>query len=251
MGSAARQGQMYGISTGEPQLDGVLGDVKGYPLGRVIEIAGAPRTRPVIGQLTLLALREAQRAGQRAMLIDASGEYDAAAAEAAGVDTERLVVVRPSSLDEAMGVLRATLEARVGKLAVVVVHMIDDLATPPQGDMGLAEATFDVERRSFGRALDRVASLAYQQHTAVLFTAAAEPRFHRGGTLRHPGSPLGGDTLRHWASLRIEIRLTSEPDALTAAAHVTKTKAPMSKPYVSAALQVVTVSESGAKSAAR
>ncbi len=192
-------GSVEAISTGSIALDDALG-VGGYPRGRVVEIFGPEASGKTT--LTLHAVAEAQRAGGLAAFIDAEHALDFGYARSIGVDPARVLVSQPDSGEQALEVAEALI--RSGEVDLVVVDSVAAL-TPRneiEGEMG--DAHVGLQARLMSQALRKIAPVAHQTNTTVLFINQLRQKI--GVTFGSGETTTGGRALRFYASVRLDIR---------------------------------------------
>jgi recombination protein RecA len=187
------------ISTGSMALDAALG-VRGYARGRIIEIYGPESSGKTT--LTLHAMREAQRAGGVAAFIDAEHAFDVTYARAIGVDTERLLVSQPDSGEQALEIVEML--TRSGAVDVVVVDSVAAL-TPKaeiEGDMG--EPHMGLQARLMSQALRKLTGVCHRTGTALIFINQLRQKI--GVVFGNPETTTGGNALKFYASVRLDVR---------------------------------------------
>jgi len=187
------------IPTGSLALDEALG-IGGYPRGRIVEIFG-----PESGGKTTLALHavaEAQKAGGIAAFIDAEHSLDITYAKALGVDTGKLLVSQPDSGEQALEI--ADLLTRSEVVDIVIVDSVAAL-TPRaeiEGDMG--DVHMGLQARLMSQALRKLTAIAHRTETTILFTN--QMRHKIGVIFGSPETTTGGNALKFYASVRIDVR---------------------------------------------
>jgi len=189
------------FSTGSIGLDLALG-VKGLPFGRIIEIYGPESSGKTT--LTLHAIAEAQRLGRHAAFIDAEHALDPAYATKLGVELDKLVISQPSSGEEALDI--AEMLARSGEVGLIVIDSVAAL-TPRaelEGDMG--DSHMGLQARLMGQALRKLTAAASQTGTCIIFINQLRQKI--GVTFGSNETTTGGNALKFYASVRLEIRRT-------------------------------------------
>jgi recombination protein RecA len=187
------------IPTGSMALDTALG-VGGYARGRIIEVYGPESSGKTT--LTLHAMREAQRAGGVAAFIDAEHAFDVTYARAIGVDTERLLVSQPDSGEQALEIVEML--TRSGAVDVVVVDSVAAL-TPKaeiEGDMG--EPHMGLQARLMSQALRKVTGVCHRTGTTLIFINQLRQKI--GVVFGNPETTTGGNALKFYASVRLDVR---------------------------------------------
>jgi len=187
------------IPTGSLALDAALG-IGGYPRGRIVEIYGPESSGKTT--LTLHAMREAQRAGGVAAFIDAEHAFDVGYARAIGVDTERLLVSQPDNGEQALEIVEVL--ARSAAVDVIVVDSVAAL-TPKaeiEGDMG--DPHMGLQARLMSQALRKVTGIAYRTDTTLIFINQLRQKI--GVVFGNPETTTGGNALKFYASVRLDVR---------------------------------------------
>ncbi len=187
------------FSTGSIGLDLALG-VRGLPFGRIIEIYGPESSGKTT--LTLHAIAEVQRLGRHAAFIDAEHALDPAYARKLGVDLDKLVISQPSSGEEALEI--AEMLARSGEVGLIVVDSVAAL-TPRaelEGDMG--DSHMGLQARLMGQALRKLTAASNQTGTCIIFINQLRQKI--GVTFGSNETTTGGNALKFYASVRLEIR---------------------------------------------
>jgi recombination protein RecA len=199
LGDEASDEPVQVISTGSLALDEALG-CGGYPRGRIVEIYGPESSGKTT--LTLHAIREAQRAGGVAAFIDAEHAFDITYARAIGVDTERLLVSQPDSGEQALEI--AEMLTRSGAVDCVVIDSVAAL-TPKaeiEGDMG--DAHMGLQARLMSQALRKLTAVAHRTGTTLIFINQLRQKI--GVVFGNPETTTGGNALKFYASVRLDVR---------------------------------------------
>lgn len=187
------------IPTGSLALDVALG-VGGYPRGRIIEIYGPESS----GKTTLAihAIAEAQRMGGLAAIIDAEHAFDPTYAERLGVDIERLWISQPDNGEQALEIAEQLI--RSSAVDVVVVDSVAAL-TPKQeieGEMG--DKNIGLQARLMSQALRKMTSAVSKSNSVCIFINQLREKI--GVTYGNPETTTGGNALKFYASVRLDIR---------------------------------------------
>lgn len=189
------------ISSGSLALDAALG-IGGYPRGRVIEIYGPESSGKTT--LALHAVAEAQKAGGTAAFVDAEHALDPAYAEKLGVNLDDLLVSQPDSGEQALEVV--DMLTRSGALDIIVIDSVAAL-TPRaelEGDMG--DSHMGLQARLMSQALRKLTSSIARSGTTVVFIN--QIRMKIGVMFGNPETTTGGNALKFYASVRLDIRRT-------------------------------------------
>jgi recombination protein RecA len=189
------------ISTGSLALDAALG-VGGYPRGRVIEIYGPESSGKTT--LALHAVAEAQRMGGTCAFIDAEHALDVNYAEKLGVNIENLLISQPDSGEQALEIV--DMLTRSGAIDLIVVDSVAAL-TPKaelEGDMG--DSHMGLQARLMSQALRKLTSSISRSKTMVIFIN--QIRMKIGVMFGNPETTTGGNALKFYASVRLDVRRT-------------------------------------------
>ncbi|MFJ1381315.1 recombinase RecA [Capnocytophaga canimorsus] len=192
------------ISTGSIGLDVALG-VGGYPKGRVIEIFGPESSGKTT--LTLHAIAEAQKSGGIAAFIDAEHAFDRFYAQKLGVDIDNLIVSQPDNGEQALEIADSLIRSNAVDLIV-----IDSVAalTPKseiEGDMG--DSKMGVHARLMSQALRKITGSISKAHCTVIFINQLRDKI--GVMFGNPETTTGGNALKFYASVRLDIRKVGSP----------------------------------------
>jgi len=189
------------ISSGSIALDAALG-VGGYPRGRVIEIYGPESSGKTT--LALHAVAEAQKAGGTAAFVDAEHAMDPTYAQNLGVNLDDLLVSQPDSGEQALEVV--DMLTRSGALDIIVVDSVAALVPRAEleGDMG--DSHMGLQARLMSQALRKLTSSIARSKTMVIFIN--QIRMKIGVMFGNPETTTGGNALKFYASVRLDIRRT-------------------------------------------
>ncbi len=198
MGDAASK-DVDVISTGSLNLDIALG-IGGLPRGRVIEIYGPESSGKTT--MTLHAIAECQKAGGTAAFIDAEHALDPSYAEKLGVNIDDLLVSQPDTGEQALEI--TDMLVRSGGIDMVVVDSVAAL-TPKaeiEGDMG--DSHMGLQARLMSQALRKLTANIKRSNTMVIFIN--QIRMKIGVMFGSPETTTGGNALKFYASVRLDIR---------------------------------------------
>ena len=187
------------ISSGSIGLNAALG-VGGYPRGRVIEIYGPESS----GKTTLAihAIAQAQKAGGVAAIIDAEHAFDRFYAEKLGVNTDELLISQPGSGEEALEIAEQLI--RSSAVDIIVIDSVAAL-TPKkeiEGDMG--DSNVGLQARLMSQALRKLTSAISKTKTTCIFINQLREKI--GIMFGNPETTTGGNALKFYASVRVDIR---------------------------------------------
>ncbi len=190
------------FSTGSISLDLALGG--GIPKGRIIEIYGPESSGKTT--LTLHAIAEIQKAGGTAAFIDAEHALDPAYARKVGVDTDNLLISQPDNGEQALEICETLV--RSSAVDLVVVDSVAAL-TPRaeiEGDMG--DSHMGLQARLMSQALRKLTGIINRSNTTVIFIN--QIRMKIGVMFGNPETTTGGNALKFYASVRMDIRRISQ-----------------------------------------
>jgi len=191
--------EMPVISSGSIGLNLALG-VGGYPRGRVVEIYGPESS----GKTTLAihAIAECQKQGGIAAFIDAEHAFDRFYAEKLGVDTENLFISQPDNGEQALEIADHLI--RSGAIDIIVIDSVAAL-TPKaeiEGDMG--DSRMGLQARLMSQALRKLTATINKTNTTMIFINQLREKI--GVMFGSPETTTGGNALKFYASIRIDVR---------------------------------------------
>lgn len=186
------------ISTGSISLDLALGG--GLPKGRVIEVYGPESSGKTT--LTLHAIAEVQRMGGTAAFIDAEHALDPAYAKRIGVDVDNLLLSQPDNGEQALEIAETLV--RSSAVDLVVIDSVAALVPRAEieGDMG--DSLPGLQARLMSQALRKLTAVISRSHTTVIFIN--QIRMKIGVMFGNPETTTGGNALKFYASVRMDIR---------------------------------------------
>lgn len=206
-GSIMKLGDAYKISvecipTGSLSLDLALGG--GIPKGRVIEIYGPESSGKTT--LTLHAIAEIQKQGGTAAFIDAEHALDPAYAQRIGVDTENLLLSQPDNGEQALEIAETLV--RSNAVDLIVVDSVAALVPRAEieGDMG--DSHMGLQARLMSQALRKLTGVINKSNATVIFIN--QIRMKIGVMFGNPETTTGGNALKFYASVRMDIRRISQ-----------------------------------------
>ncbi len=188
--------------SGSLSLDLALGG--GIPRGRIVEIYGPESSGKTT--LTLHAIAEVQRAGGTAAFIDAEHALDPTYAKRIGVDTENLLLSQPDNGEQALEIAETLV--RSNAVDIVVVDSVAALVPRAEieGDMG--DSHMGLQARLMSQALRKLTGVISRSHTTVIFIN--QIRMKIGVMFGNPETTTGGNALKFYASVRMDIRRISQ-----------------------------------------
>jgi len=202
LGTASLEADVPVISSGSLSLDIALG-VGGFPKGRIVEVYGPESSGKTT--LALHAIANAQKKGGIAVLIDAEYAFDAAYAKSLGVDIDNLLVSQPDTGEQALEI--ADTLVRSGAIDIIVVDSVAALvpAAEIEGDMG--DSHMGLQARLMSQALRKLTGILSKSKTCLIFIN--QLRMKIGVMFGNPETTTGGNALKFYSSVRIDIRRTA------------------------------------------
>jgi recombination protein RecA len=189
------------ISTGSLGLDIALG-IGGLPRGRVIEIYGPESSGKTT--LTLQVIAEAQKAGGTAAFIDAEHALDPTYAEKLGVNVDDLLVSQPDTGEQALEI--TDMLVRSGAVDVVVIDSVAALTPKAEIEGEMGDSHMGLHARLMSQALRKLTANIKRSNTMVIFIN--QIRMKIGVMFGNPETTTGGNALKFYASVRLDIRRT-------------------------------------------
>ncbi|SFM30136.1 recombination protein RecA [Ectothiorhodospira mobilis] len=201
MGDASAVRDVPAISTGSLALDIALG-VGGLPRGRVVEIFGPESSGKTT--LTLQVIAECQKQGGTAAFVDAEHALDPTYAQALGVDVDNLLVSQPDTGEQALEI--ADMLVRSGAVDVVVVDSVAALTPKAEIEGEMGDAHVGLQARLMSQALRKLTANIKRSNTLVVFIN--QIRMKIGVMFGNPETTTGGNALKFYSSVRLDIRRT-------------------------------------------
>ena len=203
-GSIMRMGEdtiikIEGISTGAISLDSAIG-IGGVPRGRITEIYGPESSGKTT--LTLHIVAEAQKTKGYAAFIDAEHAMDPEYAKKLGVDTENLLISQPDTGEQALDIAETLV--RSGALDVIVIDSVAALVPKAELDGEMGDTHVGLQARLMSQALRKLTGTVAKSKTAVIFIN--QIRHKIGVMFGSPETTTGGNALKFYSSLRLDIR---------------------------------------------
>jgi recombination protein RecA len=225
------------IPSGSIMLDEALG-IGGYPRGRIIEIYGPESSGKTT--LALHAIAEAQKQGGIAAFVDAEHALDPVYAKNLGVNIDDLWISQPDTGDQALEIAESLV--RSGAVDVIVVDSVAAL-TPQaeiEGDMG--DAHVGLQARLMSQALRKLTATIGKSRTILIFIN--QTRMKIGVMYGNPETTTGGNALKFYASLRLEVRKTetiekADSDAIGNRVRVKVVKNKVAPPFRKVELEII------------
>ena len=191
------------ISSGSLGLDIALG-VGGYPRGRVVEIYGPESSGKTT--LTLHAIAEAQKAGGIAAFIDAEHAFDRFYAENLGVDIDNLIISQPDNGEQALEIADNLI--RSGAIDIVVIDSVAALTPKSEIEGEMGDSKMGLHARLMSQALRKLTASISKTHCTVIFINQLREKI--GVMFGNPETTTGGNALKFYASVRLDIRRSTQ-----------------------------------------
>jgi len=201
MGDVGAGRNLEAISTGSLGLDVALG-IGGVPRGRVIEVYGPESSGKTT--LTLHMVAEAQKLGGTAAFVDAEHALDPGYAERLGVDMDELLVSQPDTGEQALEI--TDMLVRSGAVDVVVVDSVAALTPKAEIEGEMGDSHVGLQARLMSQALRKLTANIKRSNCAVIFIN--QIRMKIGVMFGNPETTTGGNALKFYASVRLDIRRT-------------------------------------------
>lgn len=190
------------IPSGALSLDIALGG--GYPKGRIIEIYGPESSGKTT--LTLHAIAQIQQEGGTAAFIDAEHALDPAYAKKLGVDTDNLLVSQPDNGEQALEIAETLV--RSNAVDLVVIDSVAALVPQAEIDGDMGDSHMGLQARLMSQALRKLTGIINKSKTTVIFIN--QIRMKIGVMFGNPETTTGGNALKFYSSVRIDIRRTGQ-----------------------------------------
>lgn len=206
------------IPSGSLSLDIALG-IGGYPRGRVVEIYGPESC----GKTTLAihAVAEAQKMGLKAAYIDAENAFDRDYAANLGVDVDRLLFAQPDCGEDCLEI--ATKLISSGKIGICVIDSVAALIPRAELEGAMGDARIGLQARLMSQALRKMVGIIKKSNCLCIFINQIREKI--GVLFGNPETTTGGNALKFYASIRLEVRKSSQiKDGDEAIANLTKAK---------------------------
>jgi recombination protein RecA len=187
------------IPSGSLALDLAMG-IGGYPRGRVVEIYGPESSGKTT--LALHAIAEAQKGAGVAAFIDAEHALDVAYARTIGVATEKLLISQPDTGEQALDITEMLV--RSGAVDLVVIDSVAALTPRAELEGEMGDAHMGLQARLMSQALRKLTAAAFRAGTTLMFLN--QLRHKIGVTFGSPETTTGGNALKFYASMRLDVR---------------------------------------------
>jgi len=187
------------IPTGSVSLDIALG-VGGLPRGRVVEIYGPESSGKTT--LTLHCIAEAQKQGGMAAFIDAEHAFDRAYAEKLGIDTENLLISQPDNGEQALEIAEHLI--RSGAIDIIVIDSVAALVPKAELEGEMGDSKMGLQARLMSQALRKLTGAIHKTGCTCIFINQLREKI--GVMFGNPETTTGGNALKFYASVRLDIR---------------------------------------------
>jgi recombination protein RecA len=187
------------ISTGSLGLDMALG-IGGLPRGRIVEIYGPESSGKTT--LTLHCIAEAQKAGGLAAFIDAEHAFDKTYAEKLGIDTENLLISQPDNGEQALEIAEHLI--RSGAIDIIVIDSVAALVPKAEIEGEMGESKMGLQARLMSQALRKLTGAISKSNCCCIFINQLREKI--GVMFGNPETTTGGNALKFYASVRLDIR---------------------------------------------
>jgi recombination protein RecA len=206
------------IASGSIALDHALG-IGGYPRGRVIEIYGPESS----GKTTLAihAIAEAQKTGGIAAIIDAEHAFDRAYAKNLGVNVDTLLISQPDNGEQALEITDALI--RSGAIDIIVIDSVAALTPKAEIEGEMGDSKMGLQARLMSQALRKLTANISKTNTCCIFINQLRDKI--GIMFGNPETTTGGNALKFYASVRVDVRkITQLKDGEEATGNRTRAK---------------------------
>jgi len=201
MGDAGVERDISVVSTGSLGLDLALG-IGGLPRGRIVEIYGPESSGKTT--LTLQVIAEAQKAGGTAAFVDAEHALDPSYAAKIGVNVDDLLVSQPDTGEQALEI--TDMLVRSGAVDVIVIDSVAALTPKAEIEGEMGDSHMGLQARLMSQALRKLTANIKRSNTMVIFIN--QIRMKIGVMFGNPETTTGGNALKFYASVRLDIRRT-------------------------------------------
>ncbi len=191
------------ISSGSIGLDLALG-VGGYPKGRIVEIYGPESSGKTT--LTLHAIAEVQKEGGIAAFIDAEHAFDRIYAENLGINTEELIISQPDNGEQALEIADNLI--RSGAIDLIVIDSVAALTPKSEIEGEMGDSKMGLQARLMSQALRKLTATISKTHCCCIFINQLREKI--GVMFGNPETTTGGNALKFYSSVRLDIRRTSQ-----------------------------------------
>ncbi|MDO8167952.1 recombinase RecA [Candidatus Phytoplasma melaleucae] len=201
--NSRQTGKIETISSGSLSLDIAL-SIGGFPKGRIIEIFGPESAGKTT--LTLHAIAEAQKQGGNVAFIDVENALDVRYAKSIGVDIDNLIISQPDSGEKALDIIEALIKSQ--NISLIAVDSVAALVPEAELNGESGDSFMGLHARIMGQAMRKQTPIASKTNTIVIYVNQLREKV--GVIYGSSETTPGGKALKYFASLRLDIRRTSE-----------------------------------------
>ena len=202
MGDSAVE-EVETISSGSLGLDVALG-IGGYPRGRIVEIYGPEASGKTT--LTLHAIAEAQKKGGIAAFIDAEHAFDRIYAEKLGINTEELIISQPDNGEQALEIADNLI--RSGAIDIIIIDSVAALTPKSEIEGEMGDSKMGLQARLMSQALRKLTGTISKTRCVCVFINQLREKI--GVMFGNPETTTGGNALKFYSSVRLDIRRSSQ-----------------------------------------
>jgi recombination protein RecA len=202
LGQGNEVSNMVRVSSGIASLDLAIGG--GWPRGRIIEIYGPESSGKTTA--TLEAIAEAQKLGHICAIIDVEHALDLAYASNLGVNVEDLILSQPDTAEEALDIVEMLVSS--GVVQLIVVDSVAALVPKKELEGEMGDSTIGLQARLMGQALRKLVGQVHRNNVTLFFIN--QLRMKIGIMFGNPETTAGGNALKFYASIRLDIRKTGQ-----------------------------------------
>ena len=203
MGDSAIEDDIAVIPSGSLGLDLALG-IGGYPRGRIVEIYGPESSGKTT--LALHAIAEAQKAGGIAAFIDAEHAFDRYYAQKLGIDVENLIISQPDNGEQALEIADNLI--RSGAIDIIVIDSVAALTPKAEIDGEMGDSKMGLQARLMSQALRKLTATVNKTKCTAIFINQLREKI--GVMFGNPETTTGGNALKFYASIRLDIRRSTQ-----------------------------------------
>jgi len=186
-------------STGSPTLNSIL-TIGGFPRGKIVEIYGPEASGKT--SIALAAVAELQKAGEKALFVDAEHALNIEFAENLGVNTDELIICQPECGESALQIVDDV--ASTGECPMIVVDSVSALIPKSELDGDIGDKSMGLQARLMSQALRKLPKTCAKNGVTIIFINQIRTKI--GVMFGNPETTSGGNALKFYASLRLDVR---------------------------------------------